>query len=148
MIWLRVIGALAVCAALVWGGYRAGADSVQVQWDAEKLRDFAAYNEAMRVAREKEQAMATEAENERKRTSEKINHLQHTADALRAELRKRPARPTPGSVPTAPATEPDARWCTPDRLYSDDAAVAVWFAERAETMKALLAECRTLYEGQ
>jgi len=75
--WLAIaIAALAISAAIFAAGHSSGADSVQADWDAEKITQYQAAQAAERNARAREQSMINQ-----------LNEAQHAAAARETKLR-------------------------------------------------------------
>jgi len=77
-----------------WQGDDAGQAKVNAQWDKERAEQMAAFAEAQRQAREKEQALQQGADNLRMEKEREIKNINARATALANSLRERPDRPT------------------------------------------------------
>ena len=77
-----------------WQGDDAGQAKVNAQWDKERAEQMAAFAEAQRQAREKEQALQQGADNLRMEKEREIKNINARATALANSLRERPDRPS------------------------------------------------------
>jgi hypothetical protein len=68
--------------------------------------------------------------------------------ALLASVRNRPERPSSGSsLPSDSGNQKSTGFMAADRLYRDDAEVAIWFASRTEGLKIELQGCYKQYDA-
>lgn len=77
-----------------WQGDAAGQAKVNAKWDRERAEQMAAFAEAQRQAREKEQALQLGADNLRQEREREIRNITARANALANSLRDRPDRST------------------------------------------------------
>ena len=77
-----------------WQGDAAGQAKVNAKWDRERAEQMAAFAEAQRQAREKEQALQLGADNLRQEKEREIRNITARANALANSLRERPDRPS------------------------------------------------------
>ena len=76
----------------------------------------------------------------------KIKNLNARVASLTRSLQERPSRPESSGVPDNSRVEESSRYVAADRLYRDDAAVAIWFATRTEGLKIELQTCYKSYD--
>ena len=76
----------------------------------------------------------------------KIKNLNARVASLTRSLQERPIRPESSGVPDNSGVEESTGYVAADRLYRDDAAVAIWFATRTEGLKIELQTCYNNYE--
>ncbi len=76
----------------------------------------------------------------------KIKNLNARVASLTRSLQERPIRPESSGVPDNARVEESSGYVAADRLYRDDAAVAIWFATRTEGLKIELQTCYNNYE--
>lgn len=76
----------------------------------------------------------------------KIKNLNARVATLTRSLQERPSRPEPSGVTDNSRVEESSGYVAADRLYRDDAAVAIWFATRTEGLKIELQTCYNNYE--
>ena len=77
----------------------------------------------------------------------KIKNLNARVASLTRSLQERPSRPEPSGVPDNSRVEESSGYVAADRLYRDDAAVAIWFATRTEGLKIELQTCYKSYDA-
>ena len=130
-----------------WQGDDAGQAKVNAQWDKERAEQMAAFAEAQRQAREKEQALQQGAENLRLEKEREIKNINARATALANSLRERPDRPAAqgGSVSSASGVGSGA--CTGKNLYREDGEFLVRIAREADELRAALQQCYKQYEA-
>lgn len=87
-----------------------------------------------------------EFDNIQKEKNAKIQTLNARVASLTRSLQERPNRPKSSGVPDSTRTEESTGYMAADRLYRDDAAVAIWFATRTEGLKIELQTCYNNYE--
>jgi len=85
-------------------------------------------------------------DNIQKNKDAKIKNLNARVASLTRSLQERPSRPEPSGVPVNSRVEESSGYVAADRLYRDDAAVAIWFATRTEGLKIELQTCYNNYE--
>lgn len=76
----------------------------------------------------------------------KIKNLNARVASLARSLSERPNRPKPSGISNDSGVEEGSGYVAADRLYRDDAAVAIWFATRTEGLKIELQTCYNNYE--
>ena len=76
----------------------------------------------------------------------KIKTLNARVASLTRSLQERPNRPEPSGVSNDSRVEESTGYVAADRLYRDDAAVAIWFATRTEGLKVELQSCYRSYD--
>lgn len=76
----------------------------------------------------------------------KIKNLNARVASLTRSLQERPSRPEPSGVSNDSRTQESTGYVAADRLYRDDAAVAIWFATRTEGLKVELQSCYRSYD--
>lgn len=86
-------------------------------------------------------------DNIQKNKDAKIKNLNARVAFLTRSLQERPNRPEPSGVPVNPGVEESSGYVAADRLYRDDAAVAIWFATRTEGLKLELQSCYKSYDA-
>ena len=77
----------------------------------------------------------------------KIKNLNARVASLTRSLQERPSRPEPSGVSNDSRIEESSGYVAADRLYRDDAAVAIWFATRTEGLKIELQTCYKSYDA-
>ena len=77
----------------------------------------------------------------------KIKNLNARVASLTRSLQERPSRPESSGVPDNSRIEESSGYVAADRLYRDDAAVAIWFATRTEGLKIELQTCYKSYDA-
>ena len=85
-------------------------------------------------------------DNIQKNKDAKIKNLNARVASLTRILQERPSRPESSGVPDNSRVEEGSGYVAADRLYRDDAAVAIWFATRTEGLKIELQTCYNNYE--
>lgn len=75
-----------------------------------------------------------------------ISNLKSRVRTLTDSLSNRPNRPEPSGIPNNTGDEESTGYMAADRLYRDDAAVAIWFATRTEGLKIELQACYKQYD--
>jgi hypothetical protein len=108
---------------------------------------MAAFAEAQRQAREKEQALQQGADNLRMEKEREIKNINARATALANSLRERPDRPTTesGAVPSASGAGQSG--CTGKELYREDGEFLVRIAREADELRASVKQCIKQYEA-
>ena len=91
-------------------------------------------------------ALQESFDNIQKDKDAKIKNLNARVASLTRSLQERPSRPEPSGVPDNSRVEESSRYVAADRLYRDDAAVAIWFATRTEGLKIELQTCYKSYD--
>lgn len=76
----------------------------------------------------------------------KIKNLNARVASLTRSLQERPNRPDSSGVSNDSRVEESSGYVAADRLYRDDAAVAIWFATRTEGLKIELQTCYKSYD--
>ena len=129
-----------------WQGDDAGQAKVNAQWDKERAEQMAAFAEAQRQAREKEQALQQGAENLRLEKEREIKNINARATALANSLRERPDRPAAqgGAVPSASGACSGA---TGAQLARGDGEFLAGYAADAARLQASLTQCVKQYEA-
>ena len=92
-------------------------------------------------------ALQQSFDNIQKEKNAKIQTLNARVASLTRSLSERPSRPEPTGVSNDSRTQESTGYVAADRLYRDDAAVAIWFATRAEGLKIELQTCYTSYDA-
>jgi hypothetical protein len=130
-----------------WQGDDAGQVKVNAQWDKERAEQMAAFAEAQRQAREKEQALQQGADNLRMEKEREIKNINARATALANSLRERPDRPTTegGAVPGAAGTGKSG--CTGKDLYRQDGEILIGIAREADELRIALQQCYSQYDS-
>ena len=77
----------------------------------------------------------------------KIKTLNARVASLTRSLQERPNRPDSSGVSNDSRVEESSGYVAADRLYRDDAAVAIWFATRTEGLKIELQTCYKSYDA-
>ena len=129
-----------------WQGDDAGQAKVNAQWDKERAEQMAAFAEAQRQAREKEQALQQGAENLRLEKEREIKNINARATALANSLRERPDRPAAqgGAVPSASGA---CNGATGAQLARGDGEFLAGYAADAARLQAALTQCVKQYEA-
>lgn len=91
-------------------------------------------------------ALQESFDNIQKDKDAKIKTLNARVASLTRSLQERPSRPEPSGVSNDSRVEESSGYVAADRLYRDDAAVAIWFATRTEGLKIELQTCYNNYE--
>ena len=141
-----VIAIIGAAGAGYYQGNEAGQAKVQQAWDKERAAQEAAYAQAQAAAREKEQALQTNADSLRKEKDREIRDLNARAVALSNSLRDRPSRPATESSPVPGTASTGPSGCTPKQLYREDSEVVVGLAREADEIRAALKQCYAQYE--
>ena len=128
-----------------WQGDEAGQAKVNAQWDKERAEQMAAFAEAQRQAREKEQALQAGAENLRQEKEREIRNINARATALANSLRERADRPTSegGAVSGAANT---CRGASGAQLARGDGEFLARYSADAARLAASLDQCIKQYE--
>ena len=91
-------------------------------------------------------ALQESFDNIQKDKDAKIKTLNARVASLTRSLQERPSRPDSSGISNDSRVEESSRYVAADRLYRDDAAVAIWFATRTEGLKIELQTCYNNYE--
>ena len=128
-----------------WQGDEAGQAKVNAQWDKERAEQMAAFAEAQRQAREKEQALQAGAENLRQEKEREIRNINARATALANSLRERADRPTSegGAVSS---TASACRGASGAQLARGDGEFLAGYSADAARLAASLDQCIKQYE--
>lgn len=140
----RILIALALAAALAFSHffvYRAGKANVRADFDAYRIEQTQALQQAEAKFRATEQEWQASANQTTKAKDEKIVAISAQRDLALGELRNRPQRPASGPVPTPPGNCPST---TGAQLLRDDAEFLVRLAARADTIAAERDACYAL----
>lgn len=129
-----------------WQGDDAGQAKVNAQWDKERAEQMAAFAEAQRQAREKEQALQQGADNLRMEKEREIKNINARATALANSLRERPDRPTTegGAVPGATCACSGASGA---QLARGDGEFLARYSADAARLAASLDQCIKQYDA-
>ncbi len=129
-----------------WQGDSAGQAKVNAQWDKERAEQMAAFAEAQRQAREKEQALQQGADNLRMEKDREIKNINARATALANSLRERPDRPTTesGAVSSASGACGGASGA---QLARGDGEFLARYSADAARLAASLDQCLKQYEA-
>ena len=92
-------------------------------------------------------ALQESFDNIQKDKDAKIKNLNARVASLTRSLQERPSRPEPSGVSNDSRVEESSGYVAADRLYRDDAAVAIWFATRTEGLKIELQTCYKSYDA-
>lgn len=147
--WLILAFVLAVGAAAGGGYYKgnsAGKSEVQQQWDKEKAEQYAAYAKGQEEARQREQALQSNADKLRKEKDAEIKNINARAAALANSLRDRQARPTDVNTVSS-TTGTRSASCSGKELYREDGEFLVRLAAEADGLKAALDQCYRQYDA-
>ena len=144
-----VVAIIGAAGAGYYQGNEAGQAKVQQAWDKERAAQEAEYAAAQAAAREKEQALQTNADQLRQEKDREIRNLNARATALANSLRDRPSRPATESstVPSAASDGPAPAGCTGEKLYRPDGEFLAREAARGDELRILLKQCRDQYES-
>lgn len=147
--WAAVlIAAVLIAVALAashWKVYKVGKNEVQAKWTAEKL-DTA--QQTLRLLEKNTRAsteLQDQADNTRRTKDAQIARITADRDAALDGLRNRPSRPGGADLP-APASAGPTGSCTGAQLYREDSEFLVREAERADRLRANLAQCQAAYD--
>ena len=147
--WLILAAVLAVGAAGGAGyvkGRGDGQAKVQAAWDAERIQQQEAHNQALRESIEKQQALQLGADQLRQEANREKRELAARNTALTNSLRDRPERPTEvGAMRNA--TGAGSGGCTPRELYRQDSEVVVGLAREADEVLIALKQCYAQYDA-
>jgi hypothetical protein len=126
-------------------GDKAGQAFVNQQWDRERAEQMAAFAEAQRQAREKEQALQAGADNLRQEKEREIRNITARANALANSLRERPDRTAAegGSVSGASGA---CRGASGAQLARGDGEFLARYSTDAAHLAAALDHCIKQYE--
>ncbi len=129
-----------------WQGDDAGQAKVNAQWDKERAEQMAAFAEAQRQAREKEQALQQGADNLRMEKEREIRNINARATALANSLRERPDRPATesGAVPSAACACSGASGA---QLARGDGEFLAGYSADAARLAASLDQCIKQYDA-
>ena len=92
-------------------------------------------------------ALQESFDNIQKDKDAKIKNLNARVASLTRSLQERPNRPDSSGVSNNSRVEEGSGYVAADRLYRDDAAVAIWFATRTEGLKLELQSCYKSYDA-
>jgi len=147
--WLILAAVLAVGAAGGAGyvkGRGDGQAKVQAAWDAERIQQQEAHNQALRESIEKQQALQLGADQLRQEANREKRELAARNTALTNSLRDRPERPTEiGAMRNAAGA--GSSGCTPRELYRQDSEVVVGLAREADEVLIALKQCYAQYDA-
>lgn len=130
-----------------WQGDEAGQAKVNAQWDKERAEQMAAFAEAQRQAREKEQALQAGADNLRQEKEREIRNINARAIALANSLRERADRPTSEGGAVSGAASSRQGGCTGKDLYRQDGEILIGIAREADELRAALQQCYSQYDA-
>jgi uncharacterized membrane protein len=148
--WLILAAVLAVGAAGGAGyvkGRGDGQAKVQAAWDAERIQQQEAHNQALRESIEKQQALQLGADQLRQEADREKRELAARNTALTNSLRNRPERPTTEVGAVRNATGAGSGGCTPRELYRQDSEVVVGLAREADEVLIALKQCYAQYDA-
>jgi hypothetical protein len=148
--WLILAAVLAVGAAGGAGyvkGRGDGQAKVQAAWDAERIQQQEAHNQALRESIEKQQALQLGADQLRQEADREKRELAARNTALTNSLRNRPERPTTEVGAVRNAAGAGSGGCTPRELYRQDSEVVVGLAREADEIRLALKQCYAQYEA-
>lgn len=91
-------------------------------------------------------ALQESFDNIQKEKNEKIKSLNSRVASLTWSLQQRPSRTESSGVSNDSRNQESPRFVAADRLYRDDAIVALWFATRTEGLKVELQTCYRSYD--
>lgn len=129
--------------------YNRGQESIQAEWDKAKLETLNHHLDAMREANTKQLELTEKINSIKRATNEETSELRATVNTLTNQLRNRPTRANFGTdTNVGTGTNTSTAGCTGAQLFRDDAEFLAREAERADTMRLLLKECRVAYEQQ
>ena len=128
-----------------WQGDEAGQAKVNAQWDKERAEQMAAFAEAQRQAREKEQALQAGADNLRQEKEREIRNITARANALANSLRDRPDRATAQGGAVS-GTSDACRGASGAQLARRDGEFLAGYASDAAKLSAALNQCIKQYE--
>ena len=92
-------------------------------------------------------ALQESFDNIQKDKDAKIKTLNARVASLTRSLQERPNRPDSSGISNDSRVEESSGYVAADRLYRDDAAVAIWFATRTEGLKIELQTCYKSYDA-
>ena len=147
----NVIGAavsiLAITGCMLWA-YKAGQKDVQTDWDAYALEQTQEYIRLSQEAAKKQAKLNSFINDLRGKYETETQNLRNTVTDLNNRLRERPTRPTTNNrMPEATTVKPNSKGCTGKELYKEDGQFLIGEAERADTLRQLLIQCRAAYES-
>lgn len=145
--WIILGLVLSVIAAFGGGYYKGNEDgqaTVQQKWDRETARLEAEYAENMRLAREKEQALAEGAERLRQEKEREIRNINARATALSNSLRDRQERPAANGAVSGAAQS--CGGASGKELARGDGEFLARYAADAARNAAALTQCIRQYE--
>ena len=148
--WLILAAVLAVGAAGGAGyvkGRGDGQAKVQAAWDAERIQQQEAHNQALRESIEKQQALQLGADQLRQEANREKRELAARNTALTNSLRNRPERPTTEVGAVRNAAGAGSGGCTPRELYRQDSEVVVGLAREADEVLIALKQCYAQYDA-
>lgn len=91
-------------------------------------------------------ALQESFDNIQKEKNEKIKSLNARVASLSYSLQQRPSRAESAGVSNDSSNQESPGFVAADRLYRDDALVALWFASRTEGLKVELQTCYRSYD--
>lgn len=91
-------------------------------------------------------ALQESFDNIQKEKNEEIKSLNARVASLNYSLQQRPSRAEPSGVSNDSSNQESTGYVAADRLYRDDALVALWFATRTEGLKVELQTCYRSYD--
>jgi len=144
-----VLGGIGILLAMIgafWKGYGAGKESVQAEWNKERLAHSQALTEAIQKGRDTERQMQSQAD---KFQTEKRNEIDRIARQHRAvvdSLRNRPERPE-NPMPGGSGPTQGQSGCTGAELHREDAEFLIGEAARADKIRTELEACYIQYDN-
>ena len=157
MLWnLKLLGVATITipillAGSAWYGYSngraSGMSQIQTLWDAERAQQIADQAEQEMKARQKEQALQTLIDRQRKAHQNEVNRIVREYAVLTDSLRNRPDRPSDAGMPQSPdAGTGHSTGCTGAQLYLDDSEFLAREAHRADQLRVALQACTSAYD--
>lgn len=144
-LWLALAIA-AVIAGILAFAYHLGGLNVQHKWDVERIAQEAARAELEMKSRQREQALVTLMEINRKEKAREVKNILDQHDALVRGLLSRPDRPAGDATSVAPVGQAPAG-CTGAELYRPDAEFSAGEAARADQLRVELKTCYSAYDN-
>lgn len=144
-----VLGGIGIFLALIgafWKGYGAGKESVQAEWNKERLAHSQALTEAIQKGRDTERQMQSQADKFQTEKRNEIDRITRQHRAVVDSLRNRPERPA-SPVSGSAGTPQGQSGCTGVGLHREDAEFLIGEAARADKIRAELEACYIQYDN-
>ena len=138
---LRLVGFIAGCGALFFGGWYVNGSRWDVKYKALEHSYATAAVQAEEKARKETAQLQATIESERKKKDDQLQIVTNRLDTALVELRKRPSR---SAAKASTSCAPSA--ATGAQLSREDAEFLAREATRADAISARLSYCEAAYE--